>query len=341
MAVTDRAFSTIPLYRMEYRHTSQPFPQRINTPGTVDASALGAAVSEFSQRHSLPMAGGLNSSGSSYLHNQFTTSHCQVGENGGLFLGGGAQSPAVLPALSQIPCTVHPGRPRKHQLHEGNDDCPSKKRRVSASSTALVFPQSPAPGIFAGGSGRPFWASSHSPVKEASILPALTDQSAAMIHPVSTEEMEEVAVESQCDAALRRIRDIESRLIVEDDEEEDDDNNSRDSHLPTLVMSDVLVEGFKKGLDESLTKKIVDSINRPSMELVLWKPQPEYLVNKLQSIASSYKTDDKEAAEKIPRTPPVPLLQEVTPSDADKSCVSNPDCHLDMMWNREEEEMEL
>lgn len=343
MAVIDRAFSAVPLYGMEYRQTSHPFLQG-NTPGIVDAPVLGTSASQI---NSLPMGSGLNRNGSCYMHGQFNTNPSNVGENPSLFLGGAAQnqSPAGIPAASPLTCTSQSGRSRKHRLQEDNNDCPLKKRRALASSTPVVFQESQAPGIFAGGSGQPFWASSHSQVKEAAIVPAVADQSSTMMHPVSTEDMEEVAVESQSDAALRRIRDIESRLIVEDEEEEHG-NHSRAGRLPTLIMSDVLVEGFKKRLDESLTKRIVDSINRPSMELVLWKPQPEFLVNKLQTIASSYKTD-KEVARKIHRTPATPLLQEVNPSGAGKPCTSNVDCHIDTMWNRggeeeeEEEEMEL
>lgn len=336
MAVTDRAFSAVPLYGMEYHQTSHPFLQRTNTPGIVDVPVLGTSVSQIT---SPPMGSGLNSNGSCYMHGQFNANPSNAGENGSIFLGVAAQNqiPAVIPAASPITCMSQPGRSRKHRLQDDNNDCPSKKRRSSA-STPVVFPESQAPGIFAGVSGPPFWASSHLEVKEAIPVPAVADQS---MHQVSTEDMEEVAAESQSDAALRRIRDIESRLIVEDEEEEDG-KNSRAGHLPTLIMSDILVEGFKKGLDESLTKRIVDSINRPSMELVLWKPQPEFLVNKLQTIASSHKTD-KEVSKKIQRTPTMPLPQEANPLGADKPCTSNLDCHIDTMWNREddEEEMEL
>ncbi|KAM4050418.1 coiled-coil domain-containing protein 117 isoform 2-T2 [Anomaloglossus baeobatrachus] len=332
MAVTDRAFGAVPLYGMEYRQTSHPFLQRTSTPGIVDISTLSSSVNELGQINSPLMASGLNSNGSHYMHHQFNVNPRYVGENVGLFLGVEAPipNPAGTQTLPQITCTSHPRPSRKHKCQEDND-CPLKKRRVSASPTQSVFHD--APDIFSGRSGPPFWASSHSQVKEADILPTVADQS------TPTEDMEDVAVESQSDAVLRRIRDIESRLVVED-EDEDDVNDSRVGHLPTLVMSDVLVEGFKKGLDESLTKKIVASINRPSMELVLWKPHPEFLVNKLQSVASSHKAN-KEARKKIQSTPVTPLLRGVDPSAADKPCTSHGDCDIDSMWNREEEEMEL
>ncbi|XP_075691669.1 coiled-coil domain-containing protein 117 [Rhinoderma darwinii] len=337
MAVFDRAFSAVPLYGMEYHQTSHPFLQRTNSPGIVDASLLGASVSERCQINSLPIASGLNSNGSYFnMHNQFNANPCPAGENG-LFVGAAAQyqSPEGITALSQTNCTGQRGRLRKHRCQEDNNDCPLKKRRVSASPTPPVFQEFIAGGIFAGGSGQPFWASSDSQVKTAVLVPTAAEQSSAMMHTAATEDMEEVAVESQSDAALRRIRDIESRLVVEDEE----DDHSRHSHLPTLVMSDVLVEGFKIGLDESLTQKIVDSINRPSMELVVWKPQPEFLVNKLQSIASSCKND--KVTKKVRHTPEIPLLQKIDPLGADKPCTSNLDTDLDTMWNREEEEMEL
>ncbi|XP_077148123.1 coiled-coil domain-containing protein 117 [Ranitomeya variabilis] len=339
MAVTDRAFGAVPLYGMEHHQTSHAFLQRPPTPGIVDLSILGSSVSEFGPINNLPMGGGLTGNGSHYMHNQFVTPS-YVGENGGLFLGVEAQNqnPSWIHSLPQITGTSHPRLWRKHRRQEDNDDCPLKKRRVSASPTPSVIQASQALDVFTQGSGPPSWASSHSQVKEAAVLPTVADQSNAMMLPAPTEDMEEVAVESQFDAALRRLRDIESRLDVEDEDEDDD--NSREGHFPTLVMSDVLVEGFKKGLDDSLTQKIVASINRPSMELVLWRPQPEILVNKPSSVVSSHKAN-RETTKKIQSTPVTLLLRKVNPTGADKSCASNVDCDLDPMWNREEEEMEL
>ncbi|KAG9487833.1 coiled-coil domain-containing protein 117 [Eleutherodactylus coqui] len=333
MAVVDRAITTAPLYRMEYDQTLQPFLQRANTPGIVDASAIGTSVGERGQINSLPIGSGINSNGSFYMHNLFNVNPSHTGQNGSLFQEVAAQSPAGIPALSPIACTGQPGRSRKHKHQEENNNCPQKKRKVLASPTLPVFQESQAPGIFAGVSGQPFWASNHSQAKGAATVAAVTDQSSAMMQPIPAEDMEEVAVESQSDAALRRIRDIESRLVVEDE----DDNRSGDGHLPILVMSDVLVEGFKKGLDESLTKKIVDSINRPSMELVLWKPQPAFLLNEYENAARNRKAH-KAAAKKTQSPPAAPLLQEVNSLGVDQLCISN----LDTMWNRgEEEEMEL
>ncbi|XP_073414645.1 coiled-coil domain-containing protein 117 [Dendrobates tinctorius] len=340
MAVTDSAFGAVPLYGMDHHQTSRAFLQRTPTSGIVDLSILGSSVSELGQINNLPMGSGLNGNGSHYMHNQFIVTPSYVGENGGLFLGVEEQNqnPSGIHSLPQITDTSHPRLSRKHRCQEDNDDCPLKKRRESASPTQSVIEASQALSVFTQGSELPFWASSHSQVKEAAVLPTVADQCNAMMLPAPTEDMEEVAVESQSDAALRRLREIESRLDVEDDDE--DENNSKDGHFPTLVMSDVLVEGFKKGLDESLTQKIVASINCPSMELVLWRPQPEFLVTKPSSVVSSHKAN-KETTKKIQSTP-VTLLQKVNPTGADKSCTSNVNCDLETMWSREEEEeMEL
>ncbi|XP_069610493.1 coiled-coil domain-containing protein 117 [Ranitomeya imitator] len=339
MAVTDRAFGAVPLYGMEHHHTSHASLQRTPTSGIVDLSILGSSVSELGQINNLPMGGGLTSNGSHYMHNQFTVTPSYVGENGGLFLGVEAQNqnPSWIHSLPQITGTSHPRLWRKHRRQEDNDGCPLKKRRVSASPTpSVIQASSQALDVFTQGSAPPSWASSHSQVKEAAVLLTIADQSNAMMLPAPTEDMEEVAVESQSDAAMRRFRDLESRLDVEDE----DDNDSRDGHFPTLVMSDVLVEGFKKGLDESLTQKIVASISRPSMELVLWRPQPEILVNKPSRVVSSHKANG-ETTKTIQSTPVTLLLRKVNPTGADKACASNVDCDIDSMWNREEEEMEL
>lgn len=38
--------------------------------------------------------------------------------------------------------------------------------------------------------------------------------------------------------------------------------------------------GLKREFDEVFTKKMIESMSRPSMELVLWKPLPELLSDK-------------------------------------------------------------
>ncbi|KAM6165078.1 coiled-coil domain-containing protein 117 isoform 3-T3 [Erethizon dorsatum] len=66
--------------------------------------------------------------------------------------------------------------------------------------------------------------------------------------------------------------------IIDEDEEVEADRNV--NHLPSLVLSDTMKTGLKQEFDEVFTKKMIESMSRPSMELVLWKPLPELLSDK-------------------------------------------------------------
>ncbi|XP_040859715.1 coiled-coil domain-containing protein 117 isoform X3 [Ochotona curzoniae] len=77
----------------------------------------------------------------------------------------------------------------------------------------------------------------------------------------------------------------EEEEIIDEDEEVESDRNV--NHLPSLVLSDTMKTGLKRELDEVFTKKMIESMSRPSMELVLWKPLPELLSDKPKPLSNA------------------------------------------------------
>nr|XP_031298834.1 coiled-coil domain-containing protein 117 isoform X2 [Camelus dromedarius] len=152
---------------------------------------------------------------------------------------------------------------KKHKREEEDDDCPVRKKRLTEA------------GLCAGPNDWILCA--HQDIEGHGVNPCTSGLSAPGMLDVICEEMDQTTGEPQCEVARRRLQEIEDRIIDEDEEVEADRNVN---HLPSLVLSDTMKTGLKREFDEVFTKKMIESMSRPSMELVLWKPLPELLSDK-------------------------------------------------------------
>ncbi|KAI5133193.1 coiled-coil domain-containing protein 117 isoform X2 [Manis pentadactyla] len=152
---------------------------------------------------------------------------------------------------------------KKHKREEEEDDCPVRKKRLTEA------------GLCAGPNDWILCA--HQDIEGHGVNLCTSGLSAPAMLDVICEEMDQTTVEPQCEVARRRLQEIEDRIIDEDEEVEADRNIN---HLPSLILSDTMKAGLKREFDEVFTKKMIESMSRPSMELVLWKPLPELLSDK-------------------------------------------------------------
>ncbi|KAM8960767.1 coiled-coil domain-containing protein 117 [Pelodytes ibericus] len=338
MAAIDRSFNVIPLCRMDYSQPSDSYLQRTDQPGIVESPFLAPV----NQGNGISMANTINLNNAYFnMYSHCTSSLAAGSSNPNMESAQPFHNFTAGPAFSATTCTGLPVPVRKkHKRQEDSCECPLKKKKLSVTDEANVIPVSEgypsSASIFTGDTSEPCWKSASLELSEEGVISSLDTHSSVSVHPPRSEDMEQTLAESPCDAAQRKIRDIESSLIIADEEIE-----TETSHLPTLIMSDLLKASLKQGFEESITRKIVESMNRPSMEIVLWKPQPECLIDKLQLVSRCCKNENEVCKdEHIECGSAFP--QKLQTMSENELCTSNLNLDTDSVWNREEEEeMEL